>query len=68
MRTLNLDILKQGFSGISPTRGSFYREAVIVALKQFEFNSGIKITVSGAFEETFEIIWTEDVTATDIES
>ena len=51
MRTLNLDILKQGFSGISSTRGAFYREAVVVALKQYGFVSGVELKVSGAFEE-----------------
>ena len=68
MRKLNLDILKEGLSGISPTRGAFYREAVIVGLSRQGFKSGVVINILGDFEEEVSIEWTDDVNKTTIES
>jgi len=61
MRKLNLDILKEGFYGISPTRGTYYREAVIVGLRKQGFASGVHLKIYGEFEEIVELVWKDDI-------
>lgn len=58
MRKLNLDILRNGLSGVSNAAGAFFAEAAIASFVKHKHNSGVKIKVSGEFEETFEVIWT----------
>ena len=61
MRKLNLDILQEGLSGISPTRGAFYREAAIVALSRFGFQSGVILKIVGEIQDEVCIEWTNDI-------
>lgn len=68
MRKLNLDILRNGLPGISPTRGAFYREAVIVGLSKQGFDSGVILNISGEFEEDIIIEWTNDIDKSIIKS
>ena len=68
MRKLNLDTLKKGLLGISPTRGNFYREAAIVGLHQQGFKSGVILHISGEFQEKISIEWTDDVDKVTIDS
>lgn len=68
MKILNLDILVSGLPGISATRGAFYREATIVGLKKQGFDSGVVLQVEGEFQELCQLIWTEDVSKTVVNS
>ena len=68
MKILNLDILVSGLPGISATRGAFYREATIVGLKKQGFDSGVVLQVEGEFQEPCQLIWTEDVSKTVVNS
>ena len=63
MRQLNLDILKQGLPGFSKTIGAYLAEAALVCLEENQHKSGVLIEITGDFQETFEIIWTGNITS-----
>lgn len=57
MRTLNLDILKEGIPGITPAIGAFMHEAILVAMAKHKHQSGVVLKVGGAFEEDLTLLW-----------
>jgi len=61
MRKLNLNTLKDGLPGISKAVGAFLAEAAMVCFEANGHNSGVKLKVSGEYEEVFEIIWAKPV-------
>ena len=61
MRTLDLNILKEGTVGISPTAGSFYAQAALYCLTLLGHKSGVIINVQGEFSENFVIKWTDEL-------
>ena len=54
---IELDILKQGFPGLSPTMGAAHVEACIVCLENQSHDSGVEIVVQGLSEQRFQVIW-----------
>ncbi len=63
MRILNLDHLKNGCSGITPTVASYLVEAAVIFLIHNGHQSGVILNVSGAFNEQFKLIWSHQVDA-----
>ena len=60
-RKLNLDILKKGLPGVSKAMGAILAEAAMVCLAKNGHHSSIEMKVTGDFEETFEVIWSDKV-------
>lgn len=62
MRKINLDILKEGQIGLSSNVAAFYLEALVYCLMTNGHFSGVLLKVTGEFEETFELIWSDNLT------
>ena len=59
MRTLHLDILKEGLPGITVAAGNFMHEALLVALVKNNHHSGVILKVEGVIEEEIALVWKE---------
>lgn len=57
MRSINIDKLKTGISGITLATSTFIHEAVLVALIQNGHQSGVSLKVEGSFKESIQLIW-----------
>lgn len=62
MKTLDLDILKEGLPGITARMGAFMSEAAVVALTLNGHKSGVILKIEGDFKEEYQIIWKEPLT------
>jgi len=62
MRKLNLDQLKEGLPGVTKSFGAFLAEAAMYCLEENGHQGTVQLKVTGHFEETFELIWTDKVT------
>ena len=68
MRTINLNILSGGLSGITKTTGAFFIEAAKVALQKSGHQSGVVLSLEGAFKEKIKLIWEDDLTQEELEN
>lgn len=57
MRTINLDILKEGLPGITAATGSFIHEAILVAMAKHGHQTGVILKIEGTFQENFILTW-----------
>jgi len=62
MRKLNLDILNEGQIGLTSKVAGFYLEGLVYCLMSHGHSSGTFLEISGEFEETIELIWSDDLT------
>lgn len=62
MKTINLDVLKNGIPVISKKTGAFLAEAAAICFALNGYESGVKLTVKGEIEDVFEIIWKDAIT------
>lgn len=61
MRILNLNKLKKGTLGMTEVVGAYMAQAAAYFLEKSKHKSGIVLKVEGLFEESFELIWTDEV-------
>ncbi|MFK7980461.1 MAG: hypothetical protein AB8G86_10795 [Saprospiraceae bacterium] len=62
MRKLNLDILNEGQKGLTPKVAGFYLEALVYCLMTNGHTSGTILTISGAFNNTLKLVWSDKLT------
>lgn len=62
MSQLNLEILKKGLTGISPTTGKFLLELIKIASLKNGHQSGVNLVVEGDYKLKVFLIWQDDLT------
>ena len=67
MRKLDLDKLLEGLSGIPDIYCQLFYKTAIVALLKSGHQSGVKLNLTGAIEEDFELVWQEKMTEEELQ-